>query len=416
MGIDGMTMRAASRLFEPIALAGLTLPNRIAVSPMCQYSAEDGSATDWHLQHLGSLSVSGAGLVVIEQTAVEPAGRITHACLGLYSDANEAALARVVTLCRRWGTAQLGIQLAHAGRKGSARLPWQGGGPLGPDTGDWTTPAPSAIPFGDGWPAPEALDGAGLRRIRDAHAEAARRADRLGFDLVEVLAAHGFLLHSFLSPLSNRRSDNYGGSLNGRMRFPLEVAAAVRAGWPRNKALGMRITGSDWIAGGIAPEEAGEFARELRAIGFDYVCVSSGGISPEARPAVALGYQVPFAAAVKEASGIAVQAVGMIVDPHQAETIVAAGDADFVALARGFLDDPRWAWHAADALGADLACAPQYRRGRPDQWPGAEFARQRSAPAVRVGSGAPASDPKSMDFRCDPSQTPPNGTKAERSR
>lgn len=381
-----MTMKAASHLFEPITLGGLTLPNRIAVSPMCQYSAENGSANDWHLQHLGSLSVSGAGLVVVEQTAVEPAGRITHACLGLYSDANEAALAPVVALCRRWGGARLGIQLAHAGRKGSTRLPWQGGGPLGPDNGAWTTAAPSAVPFGDDWPAPQELDEAGLRRIRDAHAEAARRADRLGFDLAEVLAAHGFLLHSFLSPLSNRRSDAYGGGLDGRMRFPLEVAASVRAAWPREKALGMRITGSDWLAGGITPEEAGIFAGRLRELGFDYVCVSSGGISAQARPIVAPGYQVPFAASVRKASGIAVQAVGMTVDPHQAEAIVAAGDADFVALARGFLDDPRWAWHAADALGADLACAPQYRRARADQWPGAEFARRRPQPTASVSA------------------------------
>lgn len=353
-----MPMKAASRLFEPITLGGLTLPNRVAVSPMCQYSAEHGSLTDWHLQHLGSLSVSGAGLVVVEQTAVEPAGRITHACLGLYSDANETALARVVALCRRYGNARLGIQLAHAGRKGSARLPWEGGGPLGHDAGAWTTLAPSAIAFGDGWPAPRELEESGLRRIRDAHAEAALRADRLGFDLVEVLAAHGFLLHSFLSPLSNRRSDGYGGSLDCRMRFPLEVAAAVRAAWPRDKALGMRITGSDWIAGGITPAEAGVFARELREIGFDYVCVSSGGVSSEARPAVAPGYQVPFAAPVRQASGLAVQAVGMILDPYQAEAIIAEGRADFVALARAFLDDPRWAWHASDALGAGIACAP----------------------------------------------------------
>ncbi len=385
-----MTRKAASRLFEPIILGGVTLPNRIAVSPMCQYSAGNGSAGDWHLQHLGSLAVSGAGLIVVEQTAVEPVGRITHACLGLYSDENEAALARLVALCRRWGGARLGIQLAHAGRKGSARLPWRGGGPLGCDDGAWTTVAPSAMPFGDGWPTPDALDEEGLMRIRDAHAEAARRAHRLGFDLVEVLAAHGFLLHSFLSPISNRRTDDYGGGLDGRMRFPLEVAAAVRAVWPRDKALGMRITGSDWIAGGITPEEAGTFARRLSEIGFDYVCVSSGGISPQARPAVALGYQVPFAAAVRKASGIATQAVGMIVDPHQAEAIIAAGDADLVALARAFLDDPRWGWHAADALGADLVCAPQYRRARPDQWPGAEFAWQRPKPSPG-GSAEPVS-------------------------
>ena len=385
-----MIVNSRSRLFESMTLGGLTLPNRVVVSPMCQYSAEDGSATDWHLQHLGGLTVSGAGLVIVEQTAVEPAGRISLGCLGLYSDANEAALERVVAACRRWGGARLGVQLAHAGRKGSAKLPWQGGGPLGADASAWQTAAPSAIAFGDGWPAPEALDEDGLSRIRDAHVGAARRADRLGFDLVEVLAAHGFLLHSFLSAISNRRRDAYGGSLEGRMRFPLEVADAVRAVWPRGKALGMRITGSDWIAGGITPEEAGSFAAALDAIGFDYVCVSSGGINSDARPTVAPGYQVPFAAAVKQASSIAVQAVGMILDPHQAEAIVADGRADFVALARAFLDDPRWAWHAADALGIELDYAPQYRRAQRRQWPGAEFVH---GVRHRLGSGTDMSVP-----------------------
>lgn len=371
-------MQRTPRLFEPLSLGGAILANRIAVSPMCQYSAEEGAANDWHLQHLGSLSLSGAALVIVEQTAVEPEGRISHGCLGLYSDANEAALAPVVGFCRRVGSAALGIQLAHAGRKGSAKLPWEGGGPLAPDAGPWTTAAPSAIPFDDHWPAPQALDEAGLTRIRDAHANAAKRADRIGFDLVELLAAHGFLLHSFLSPIANRRTDSYGGSLASRMRYPLEVAAAIREVWPRRKPLGMRITGCDWIEGGITTDEAGIFACELRTIGFDYVCVSSGGISPRARPAVAPGYQVPLAAAVKKASSIAVQAVGMIVSPHQAETIVAGGQADFVALARGFLDDPRWGWHAAAALGADAVYPPQYRRARPEHWPGAALAHARA--------------------------------------
>jgi NADPH2 dehydrogenase len=371
-------MTMANRLFEPMTLGGIALANRVAVSPMCQYSAEDGVANDWHLQHLGALSLSGAALLVVEQTAVEPEGRITPGCLGLYSDANEAALGSVVALCRRWGSARLGIQLAHAGRKGSSQLPWQGGGPLAPGDGAWTALAPSPIPFDDRRPAPQALDDEGLARICEAHAAAAERADRLGFDLVELLAAHGFLLHSFLSPIANRRSDRYGGSLGNRMRFPLAVAAAVRAVWPRDKALGMRITGCDWIAGGIATPEAGVFARELREIGLDYVCVSSGGISPQARPEVAPGYQVPLAAAVREASGIAVQAVGMIVNPQQAESIVAERRADCVALARAFLDDPRWAWHAADALGVAIRCPPQYRRARPDQWPGAPLAHRRS--------------------------------------
>lgn len=366
-------------LFDPLRLGGITLANRIAVSPMCQYSAENGAATDWHLQHLGSLSLSGAGLLIVEQTAVEPAGRISHGCLGLYSDASEAALARVVGFCRRAGSAALGIQLAHAGRKGSAKRPWEGGGPLDPGAGRWATAAPSAIPFDKRWPAPEALDEAGLARIRDAHAAAARRADRLGFDLVELLGAHGFLLHSFLSPIANRRTDCYGGSLANRMRYPLEVAAAIREVWPRAKALGMRITGTDWADGGTTPEEAGIFAARLRDVGCDYVCVSSGGISPAARPAVAPGYQVPLAAAVKKKSGIAVQAVGMIVNPQQAERIVSDGHADCVALARGFLDDPRWAWHAAAALGADAVYPPQYLRARPEHWPGAALTSRQAA-------------------------------------
>ena len=369
----------SSRLFTPLALGGVTFANRIAVSPMCQYSAEDGCATDWHWQHLGSLSMSGAGLLILEATAVEPAGRITPRCLGLYSDANEAALAPVLALCRHRGTARLGIQLAHAGRKASVNIPWEGGGPLSEGDGAWQTVGPSELPFDENWPAPQPLDESGLTRIRHAFATAARRADRLGLDLVELHGAHGYLLHSFLSPIANWRDDGYGGSASRRMRFPLEVATAVRAVWPRDKALGMRITGSDWLAGGLTPADAGAFANELRQIGFDYVCVSSGGISPQARVAVGPGYQVPFAEAVKQAAPIAVQAVGMIADPHQAEAIVAQGRADCVALARGFLDDPRWAWHAADRLGAEVACPPQYVRARPKLWPGAALAHPAAA-------------------------------------
>jgi NADPH2 dehydrogenase len=365
-----------SRLFMPITLGGVTLTNRIAVSPMCQYSAVEGSATDWHAQHLGSLSLSGAGLLILEATGVEAAGRITPGCLGLYSDANEAALEPVLALCRRWGSAKLGIQLAHAGRKASAKLPWQGGGPLAAGEGEWQTVGASATPFDEGWPAPRQLDEAGLAGIRDAFVAAARRADRLGFDLVELHGAHGYLLHSFVSPISNRRHDGYGGSLDNRMRFPLEVAAAVRAVWPRDKALGMRITGSDWIDGGLTDADAAIFADELHEVGFDYVCVSSGGIGPQARVAVAPGYQVAFAETVKKKSRIAVQSVGMIADPHQAEAIIAEGRADCVALARGFLDDPRWAWHAADALGAEVACPPQYQRARPKLWSGAALVRR----------------------------------------
>ena len=361
-------------LFSPITIGGLTLANRIAVSPMCQYSAIDGSANDWHLQHLTSLSLSGSGVVIVEATAVAPEGRITPACLGLYSDANEAALERVVAACRRWGNTRLGIQLAHAGRKASAHVPWQGGKPLSAAEGAWRCVAASPVAFDSGWPAPDGLDEDGLAGIREAFVKAARRADRLGFDLLELHGAHGYLLHTFLSPIANRRTDRYGGSPEARMRFPLEVAAAVRAVWPRGKALGMRITGSDWIDGGLTSADAALFAAALRKAGLDYVCVSSGGISPDARVTVGPGYQVPFAETVKRGAGIAVQAVGMIADPHQAEAILAEGRADWVALARAFLDDPRWSWHAADELGADIACPPQYARSRPKLWPGAAIA------------------------------------------
>jgi 2,4-dienoyl-CoA reductase-like NADH-dependent reductase (Old Yellow Enzyme family) len=341
---------------------------------MCQYSAVDGSANDWHLQHLGSLSLSGAGVMIVEMTAVAPEGRITPACLGLYSDANEAALERILAACRRWGNTSLGIQLAHAGRKASVHVPWQGGKPLSAAEGAWQPAAASPIAFDDHWPTPQALDADGLARIRDAFAAAARRADRLGFDLVELQGANGYLLHSFLSPVGNHRDDNYGGRLDNRMRFPLEVAAAVRAVWPRGKALGMRIAGSDCIEGGLTSAEATLFAAALKDVGLDYVCVSSGGISPSARAAIGPGYQVPFAETIRRDGKITVQAVGMIADPHQAEAIIAEGRADCVALARAFLDDPRWSWHAADTLGAEIDCPPQYHRSRPHLWPGAALA------------------------------------------
>lgn len=369
----------SAHLFSPITIGGLTLANRIAVSPMCQYSAVEGSANDWHLQHLTSLSLSGSGIVIVEGTAVAPEGRITPACLGLYSDANEAALERVVSACRRWGNTRLGIQLAHAGRKASVHVPWQGGKPLSAAEGGWQCVSASPIAFDSDRPAPQELDEEGLEGVRDAFVQAARRAQRLGFDLLELHGGHGYLLHTFHSPIANRRTDRYGGSPEARMRFPLEVAAAVREVWPRSKALGMRITGSDWIDGGLTSEDAAAFAAALAETGFDYVCVSSSGISPAARVVVGPGYQVPFAETVKRGAPITVQAVGMIADPHQADAIIAEGRADCVALARGFLDDPRWSWHAADALGADIACPPPYIRSRPDLWPGAALAHPHHA-------------------------------------
>lgn len=362
-----------SALFTPIRLADTEFSNRIVVAPMCQYSAHDGCAGDWHLTHLGTLANSGASLLVFEATAVERHGRISHGDLGLYDDDCEAALARIVAHCRRIGTAKLGIQIAHAGRKASAQRPWEGGRALSPAEDPWPTIAPSAISFGPGWHTPREMTGADIGRIRDAFVETARRALRLGFDEIELHAAHGYLLHEFLSPISNRRTDAYGGSLAARMRFPLEVAEAVRAVWPKDRPLGIRITGSDWLEGGLDTAEAVAFARELKRIGLDFVCVSSGAISPDAKIAIGPGYQVPFAEAVKREAGIVTRAVGLIGTPKQAEAIVAEGKADLVALARGFLDHPHWAWMAARKLGAELPMPPQYQRAGLRNWPAAFY-------------------------------------------
>lgn len=362
-------------LFRPFQLGGLTLDNRIVVSPMCQYSADDGRANEWHLAHLVTLSMSGAALLMVEATGVERIGRITHGCLGLYDDGCEKALAPVLAACRKYARAKLGIQIGHAGRKASAHVPWRGGAPLGPNDHPWETVAPSAIPLAPDWHTPKALDRAGLTRIRDAFVATAKRALRLGFDVLELHGAHGYLLHEFFSPISNQRGDEYGGSRDNRMRFPLEVAAAVREVWPKGRPLGMRISGSDWMEGGATVEDAVVFAEKLKALGLDYVCVSSGGIDPQAKIAVGPGYQAPFAREVRRRTGMATRAVGMIVDPKQADQIVAAGDADMVALARGILDDPRWGWHAADVLGGPITYPPQYDRSHPSVWRGSRIAR-----------------------------------------
>lgn len=357
-----------SRLFDPIALRGLTLANRIVVSPMCQYAAEEGSATDWHLMHLGQFAISGAGLVIVEATHVEPRGRITHGCLGLYSDENEAALRRVVGFCRRHGAAKLGIQLSHSGRKGSARLPWIGRGePLTASEGAWPTVGVSGLPYAEQWPAPLALDAAGLTQVLTAHVDAVRRAARLGFDLVEVHIAHGYLLHEFLSPLSNHRTDAYGGSREKRMRFPLELFAAMRAAWPDDRPMGVRHSVTDWVEGGWTPEDASAFAAALKSLGCDYMTASSGGLSPAQRVPIGEGHQVPFARLLR-ASGMPSMAVGMIFDPHHAERVIADGDADFVALARGMLSDPHWAWRAAAALDGEVSHPVQYLRAYRSRW------------------------------------------------
>ena len=365
----------SSKLFTPITMRELTLSNRVVIAPMCQYSAVDGSATDWHLAHLTQLSLGGAGLLVIEATAVSPEARITRGCLGLYSDANEMALKRAVLACRQYGNTPIGIQLAHAGRKASTHVPWKGGQALAANEGAYQTVSSSAVPFADGWHTPTALDRAGLERIRADFVAAAERADRVGIDLIELHAAHGYLMQQFLSPLVNRRSDEYGGSLDNRMRFPLEVFEAVRAAWPKGKPLGARINGTDWVEGGWTVEDAVVFARALKEQGADYVCVSGGATVATAKIPVGPGYMVPLAARVRRDAGIATRAVGMIVTPAQAEAVVATGQADMVALARAMLDDPRWAWHAAEALGARAAYPPQYERTRAELWPGAKLAR-----------------------------------------
>jgi 2,4-dienoyl-CoA reductase-like NADH-dependent reductase (Old Yellow Enzyme family) len=354
-----------SALFQPIRLRGLALENRIMVSPMCQYSAVDGSMTDWHFTHLGMLSNSGAALLCFEMTDVEPIGRITPGCSGLYSDANEAALRRVVEFCRANGQAKLAIQLAHAGRKASTAAPWDARKSLPPEEGGWQPVAPSAIPMGDGELVPRALTLAEIRTLVAKFADSVRRADRIGFDAIELHAAHGYLMHEFLSPLSNRRDDEYGGTLANRMRFPLEVVAAMRAVWPAHKPLGVRVSCTDWVEGGWDIEQTVALARELKKLGCDWIDCSSGGLMKNQVVPVGPGYQVAFAERVRKDAGIITIAIGLITEARQAENIIVEGKADMVALARGFLWDPRWAWHAALELGAAPRMPQQYLRARP---------------------------------------------------
>jgi len=353
-------------------VGGITLPNRIVVSPMCQYSADDGSMSDWHTVHLGTYACSGAGLFVVEKTNVTREGRITPGCTGLYSDANEAAMKRAVQVYRGITRNPIGIQIGHAGRKASSHPPFKGGKPLGANDSPWQTVGPSPIPFGEGWHTPHELSSSELRSLVDSYVTAAERAKRIGFDLAELHSAHGYLLHQFLSPLSNRRADAYG---KDRMKFPLEVAHAVREVWPKDRALGARINATDWVEGGWQPENAVAYAKELKRAGFDFVCVSSGATVPHARIPVAPNFQVPFSAKVRAEAEVKTRAVGMIASPDQAEDIVASGKADMVAMARAFLDDPRWVWHAAEHFGVTLDYPPQYARSRADLWPGAKIAR-----------------------------------------
>jgi 2,4-dienoyl-CoA reductase-like NADH-dependent reductase (Old Yellow Enzyme family) len=354
-----------SMLFSPITLRGVTLPNRIVVSPMCQYSSQDGKANEWHVVHLGSLALSGAGMLCIEATSVEAIGRITPGDLGLYDDATEAALKPVLAAIRKHSKIAVTMQLAHAGRTGSSREPWNGGQQMSLADGGWLAEAPSARPHKEGEAAPHAIDDAGLNRIRDAFVATAKRALRLGIDGFEIHAAHGYLLHQFLSPIANHRTDRYGGALENRMRFPLEVFDAVRAAVPEDKPVGIRISATDWVDGGWDLNQTIVFANEVKQRGADWIDVSSGGVSPLQKIVLGPGYQVPFAAAVKQATGLPTIAVGLITEARQAEDIVASGKADMVALARAMLYDPRWPWHAAAELGGTVAAPPQYWRSQP---------------------------------------------------
>ncbi|MBC7700844.1 NADH:flavin oxidoreductase/NADH oxidase [Aquabacterium sp.] len=355
-----------SQLFQPWQIGSLRLSNRIVIAPMCQYSATDGTAGDWHLIHLGHLALSGAGLLIIEATGVSPQARISPQDLGLYSDENEAGLARVLQAVRAHSPIAIGIQLAHAGRKASTKVPWEGGQQIRPDepTG-WQTEAPSAVPHADGEVAPHALDAAGLGRVKDDFAKSARRAARLGIDGIEIHAAHGYLLHQFLSPLANHRQDQYGGSLENRMRFPLEVFEAVRAAFPADKPVWARISAVDWVPGGWDIEGSIAFTHALKALGCAAIHVSSGGVSPAQDIKLGPGYQVPHAQRIKAEVGLPTIAVGLITEPEQAEAIVARGEADAIGLARAMLYDPRWPWHAAAKLGAQITAPPQYLRSQP---------------------------------------------------
>ena len=356
-----------STLFSPLNLGPLALPNRIVIAPMCQYAADHGQATDWHRIHLGHLALSGAGLLILEACAVEPRGRITWADLGLWDNQTEDALAAVLDSVRRYSPMHLGIQLAHAGRKASTHRPWEyRGAAIDPNAEfGWQTVSASGLPFRAGDPPPTALTRSDIDGIVDTFAASARRAADLGLRLIEIHAAHGYLLHQFLSPLSNQRGDDYGGTLENRMRLALRVFEAVKAAVPASVAVGLRISATDWVEGGWDTVQSIALARELDARGCHFLHVSSGGLDPRQDIPLAPGYQVPLAEAIRREVSMPVIAVGLITEPQQAESIVASGRADAIALARGILWNPRWPWHAAAALGEQAWAPPNYLRSAP---------------------------------------------------
>ena len=350
-----------SALLTPFPVREVVFRNRIAVSPMCQYSSEDGFANDWHLVHLGSRATGGAALVMTEAAAVEARGRISPQDLGIWKDEHVEFLARIAAFVRQQG-AVAGIQLAHAGRKASTRRPWDGGGVAPEAVGGWRPVAPSPVPFNPGEPVPAELSKAEIRGTVDSFVAAARRALRAGFQVAEIHAAHGYLVHQFLSPLSNQRTDEYGGGFENRIRLALEMAVAVRAVWPAGLPLFVRISATDWAPGGWDIDESVELARRLKVVGVDLIDCSSGGAVPHQKIALGPGYQVPFAARIRKEAGVATGAVGMITTPQQAEEIVGSGQADMVLLAREFLRDPYFPLHAAKALGSTVEPPSQYLR------------------------------------------------------
>lgn len=356
----------STSLFSPKKLRELELNNRIVVSPMCQYQSEDGNVNDWHLMHYGSLSMGAAGLVIAEMTDISAEGRISQQCAGIYSDDNEAAWKRVVDFCKKFGVAAMGIQLGHSGRKGSTLPPAQDGLPLTAEQGAWETIAPSALPFADNWHTPREATKEDLAKIKADFVSAVERCERIGFDLIEMHAGHGYLLNQFLSPLTNKRTDEYGGSLENRMRFVLEVFDAMRAAWPEGKPMGARISATDYVEGeGFTPDEAVVLAKALKERGIDYVDVSGGGLDSRQKPPFAVAYQAPMAGKVRSESGVTTMTVGLIDDAEVADKIITSGQSDFIKIGRGALYDPRWAWHAAHTLGAETQYPGKYFPAQP---------------------------------------------------
>ncbi|AWB33821.1 NADH:flavin oxidoreductase/NADH oxidase [Orrella marina] len=354
-----------SQLFSDMTLGPLKLSNRLVIAPMCQYSADHGRATDWHQMHIGNLAMSGAATVILEATAVSPEGRITPGCLGLWDDQTQQALVRPLQFARQHSDAKLLIQLAHAGRKASCAVPWESGRQLDPEQGGWQTVSASNLPFADTDRAPETLDGASIKQVCEEFKASTRRASQLGLDGVEIHAAHGYLLHQFLSPLSNKRTDEYGGSLENRMRLVLEVFKEVRSEAPPHMTVGVRISACDWVDGGWSLDESVSLCERLQQLGCDFIDVSSGGLSASQKIPLGPGYQLSLAHTIRQKTGVTTMAVGLITDPFQAEQALVSGQADMIAIARAALYEPRWGWHAAARLGAKLKAPPQYWRGAP---------------------------------------------------